>query len=169
MKRCLHILLFVFALSSCIKEQQKGADLGVGDKIPDFTVTMSDGTQVTGALLRKGVSVIVFFTTQCPDCQETLPHIQQIYNEYAEKGVRFALISREDSQTNISAYWEKNSLTMPYSAQEDRTIYELFAKTRVPRIYLAKDGIIRSLFTDSPLPDYNILSESLNKIVSIHF
>ena len=85
MKRCLHILLFVFALSSCIKEQQKGADLGIGDKIPDFTVTMSDGTQVTGALLRKGVSVIVFFTTQCPDCQETLPHIQQIYNEYAEK------------------------------------------------------------------------------------
>lgn len=46
MKRVLHILLLVLSLSSCIKEKQKGADLGVGDLIPDFTVAMNDGTQV---------------------------------------------------------------------------------------------------------------------------
>lgn len=162
MKCVLHILLLVLSLSSCIKEKQKGADLGVGDLIPDFTVTMNDGTQVTGALLREGVSVIVFFTTQCGDCRETLPHIQQLYDEYALKGVRFALISREDTQSNISAYWEGNLFTMPYSAQEDRKIYELFAKTRVPRVYLTKEGLIKSIYTDSPVPDYDTLYESLN-------
>lgn len=162
MKCVLHILLLVLSLSSCIKEKQKGADLGVGDIIPDFTVTMNDGTQVTGALLREGVSVIVFFTTQCGDCRETLPHIQQLYDEYALKGVRFALISREDTQSNISAYWEGNLFTMPYSAQEDRKIYELFAKTRVPRVYLTKEGLIKSIYTDSPVPDYDTLYESLN-------
>lgn len=162
MKCVLHILLLVLSLSSCIKEKQKGADLGVGDIIPDFTVTMNDGTQVTGALLREGVSVIVFFTTQCGDCRETLPHIQQLYDEYALKGVRFALISREDTQSNISAYWEGSLFTMPYSAQEDRKIYELFAKTRVPRVYLTKEGLIKSIYTDSPVPDYDTLYESLN-------
>ena len=162
MKRVLHILLLVLSLSSCIKEKQKGADLGVGDIIPDFTVTMNDGSQVTGVMLREGVSVIVFFTTQCPDCRQTLPHIQRLYEEYAGKGVRFALISREDTQSNISAYWEGNLFTMPYSAQEDRKIYELFAKTRVPRVYLTKEGLIKSIYTDSPVPDYDTLYESLN-------
>jgi hypothetical protein len=39
---------------------------------------------------------------------------------------------------------------MPYSAQEDRTIYELFARTRVPRVYINKDGLIKAIFTDIP-------------------
>ena len=155
----------LFTLSSCIKEGQKGADLGVGDPIPDFTVSMNDGTIVTGAMLRDRVSVIVFFTTQCPDCREALPHIQRLYEEYAEKGVKFALISREDPQSSVAAYWEKNSFTMSYSAQKDRKIYELFAKTRVPRVYLTRKGLIKSIFTDSPVPDYETLYGSLNSLL----
>ena len=37
---------------------------------------------------------------------------------------------------------------MPYSAQSDRDIYELFARTRVPRVYICKDGQIKQIFTD---------------------
>ena len=166
MKRVLHILLLVLSLSSCIKEKQKGADLGVGDLIPDFTVTMNDGTQVTGALLREGVSVIVFFTTQCGDCRETLPHIQQLYDEYALKGVRFALISREDTEENIYSFWKESGFTMPFSAQSDRRIYELFARSRVPRVYICRDGVIKYIFTDKPsIPTYELLSASLEEVL----
>lgn len=166
MRRVLGILLMLFTLSSCIKERQTGAELGLGDQVPDFTVIMNNGSQVTGASLREGVSVIVFFTTQCPDCRAALPHIQRLYDEYAGKGVRFTLISREDPQSNISTYWEVNGFTMPYSAQEDRKVYEQFAKTRVPRVYLTKEGLIKSIFTDSPVPDYETLYESLNSLLA---
>ena len=166
MKRVLHILLLVLSLSSCIKEKQKGADLGVGDLIPDFTVTMNDGTQVTGALLREGVSVIVFFTTQCGDCRETLPHIQQLYDEYALKDVRFALVIREDTEENIYSFWKESGFTMPFSAQADRRVYELFAQTRVPRVYICRDGVIKYIFTDKPsIPTYELLSASLEEVL----
>jgi thiol-disulfide isomerase/thioredoxin len=165
MKRVLHILLLL-SMSSCIKEKQKGADLGVSDLIPDFTVTMNDGTQVTGALLREGVSVIAFFTTQCGDCRETLPHIQQLYDEYALKGVRFALISREDTEENILSFWKDNGFTMPFSAQSDRRIYELFARSRVPRVYICRDGVIKYIFSDKPsIPTYELLSASLEEVL----
>ena len=165
MKHLLYILSCFVALSSCIKEKQLGVDLGVGDMIPDFTVTMNDGNQVTGSQLREGVSVIVFFTTQCPDCRQVLPHIQRLYDECADKGVRFVLISREDPQESVSAYWLSNRFTMPFSAQQDREVYELFAKTRVPRVYLIKEGLIKSIFTDSPVPDYETLCEFLNSLL----
>jgi peroxiredoxin len=166
MKRVLHILLLVLSMSSCIKEKQKGADLGVGDLIPDFTVAMNDGTQVTGALLREGVSVIAFFITQCGDCRETLPHIQQLYDEYALKGVRFALISREDTEENILSFWKDNGFTMPFSAQSDRRIYELFARSRVPRVYICRDGVIKYIFSDKPsIPTYELLSASLEEVL----
>jgi peroxiredoxin len=158
-------ILFVFAglLTSCIKERQTGVDLVVGESIPDFTVAMSDGTSMTGAQLREGVSCIVFFTTVCPDCQQTLPHIQSIYDEYFGK-VRFALISREEESQTISAYWSEHGFTMPYSAQSDRHIYELFARTRVPRVYICRDGIIKAIFTDQPSnPTYEILSAALDE------
>ena len=162
-KHILHILLLMLSLSSCIKEKQKGADLGVGDIIPDFTIAMNDGTQVTGASLREGVSVIVFFTTQCGDCRKTLPHIQQLYDEYARKGVRFVLVSREDTEANISSFWKESGFTMPFSAQTDRSVYELFAQTRVPRVYVCRDGEIKAIFTDQPSnPTYETLKVALD-------
>lgn len=144
------ILLFVLMIvsSSCIREKTTGADLKVGDVIPDFQISMNDGTIVTGSQLKKGISVIVFFTTACPDCRNTLPEVQKIYDEYLAKGVSFALISRAETSGTILPYWKAEGFTMPFSPQEDRRIYELFASSRVPRVYICKDGIINTIFTD---------------------
>ena len=160
------ILFSVICLfSSCIKEKVAGADLKAGDRLPEFSVKMSDGTTMTDDILSDGVSCIVFFYTSCPDCQKALPSVQRIYDEYTIYGVTFALISREEKVETILPYWQSNGFTMPFSAQEDRKIYELFAKTRVPRIYIVKDGIIEYIFTDNPVPEYETLYESLRVLL----
>lgn len=164
MKR-IALIVFVCILSSCIKEETKGALLEIGDRIPDFAVTMNDGTIVTDDQLSEGVSMIVFFTTGCPDCRETLPHVQKIYDEYIDKGVNFALISREETSETIQEFWESTQLTMPYSAQKNRDIYELFAQTRVPRVYINKDGLISAIFTDIPQsPSYDVMKQALDNL-----
>ena len=163
MIRLISYLLIFTLLTSCIKEKQTGADLTIGDRLPDFAVQVSDGTILTGTQLREGVSFIMFFTTECPDCQKTLPVVQTLYNEYASQGVRFAMISREDDADSVSSHWAQQGYIMPYSAQSDRRIYELFARTRVPRIYICRDGIIKSIFTDQPHnPTYEDLRVALD-------
>ena len=165
MKKLTIYLLVVLSLISCIKEKETGEDLVVGDRIPEFSITMNDGSILTGKQLSKGNSCIVFFTTGCTDCKETLPHLQSIYNEYSSKGVQFALISREDGAESISKYWQENEFTMPYSAQDDRKVYELFAKTRVPRVYICKNGVIKAIFTDQPEnPDYDTIKAALENL-----
>ena len=166
MKRILYIITVLAILTGCIGEKQEGADLQAGDSIPDFEVVMNDGTVVTDDLLKKTVSVIMFFHTSCPDCQQVLPHMQRIYDEYASEGVSFALISREDSDEGISLFWEENNLSMPYSAQKDRVVYEKFAKERIPRVYICeKGGIIRYVYTDNPNPSYDDLKTSLEAVI----
>lgn len=165
MKQLIIYVLSTLFLFSCIKEKQKGADLAVGDKIPDFSVIMNDGTEVTGQQLSQGKSCIVFFTTLCPDCREVLPHLQLLYQEFVSKDVKFVLISREEGNETISSYWIAQGFTMPYSAQEDRRVYELFAKTRVPRVYLCKNGKIEAVFTDEPQnPDYDTLKTAIENL-----
>jgi len=153
-------------MAGCIKEEQKGADLKVGDTLPDFEVVMNDGSTVTDDLLKENVSVIMFFHTSCPDCQYVLPQMQKIYDEYSLKGVSFALISREEGRTEVNDYFEKEGLEMPFSAQNDRTVYEKFAQSRIPRVYInEKGGIIRYIFTDDPNPSYDDLKNSLESVI----
>ena len=156
-------ILCPFLFSSCIKEEDHPEEVvTIGLQLPDFMVTMNDSSIVTGSELRGTVSVVMFFHTGCPDCQQALPRVQRLYDEYVSQGVAFALISREEDDASIAAYWAEQGFTMPYSAQADRKVYELFAYKRVPRIYVSeRGGTVRHIFTDDPVPSYEDLEDSL--------
>ena len=161
-------LLISFALPSCIGEEPMDVEdiVVVGSSLPDFEVEMNDGSTITGAQLRTTTSVVMFFHTGCPDCQQALPRVQKLYDAYNSQGVQFALISREDGAASVAGYWQERGLTLPYSAQEDRAIYELFARKRVPRIYISNDcGVIEALFTDNPVPTYEALEAALEALL----
>ena len=166
MKKILSIITVLMVLSGCIKERQAGADLKTGDILPDFEVVMNDGSVVTDDYLKQEVSVVMFFHTSCPDCRQVLPQMQKIYDEYASEKVRIVLISREESKEDIDSFWKEKGLEMPYSAQNDRKVYEKFAKTRIPRVYVnEKGGIIRHIFTDSPNPSYDNIKSALEDVI----
>ncbi len=169
MKRIMKLLSAVSAAilaASCINEDMKKIeDLGVGDLIPDFSVQMNDGSVVTGEQLREGTAVIMFFNTGCPDCAVTLPEVQKIYDEYQPKGVRFTLISREDPEATVKLYFINRNYTMPYSAQTTREIYNLFAYSRIPRVYVCLDGVIKAVFTDDPNPTYEDMKSAIDGLI----
>ena len=166
MKRFLAAISLICVLSGCIKEGKKGADIKVGDSLPQFEVMMNDGTVASDSYLKGTVSVVMFFHTSCPDCQQALPRMQGIYDEYVPGGVRIVLISREDAADDIEVYWAANGLEMPYSAQTDRRVYELFASSRIPRIYISdENGTVRYIFTDDPVPSYDDLKSALESLI----
>ena len=95
---------------SCIKEEQTGNILDIGDYMPEFSVLLNDGSVLTSADLSKGYS-------------------------------------------------------MPYSAQETRAIYKLFATSRVPRVYVFKNWVIRKIYTDAPTPTYSDIMSDLDALL----
>ena len=165
--RYLFSIISIFLITAgCIREESVADELKTGDSLPDFEVVMNDGTVVSDESLKGSISIVMFFHTTCPDCQQALPRVQKIYDGYASKGVKFALVSREQGKEEIDVFWSENSLKMAYSAQNDRTVYEKFAQTRIPRIYINdKDGIIRYIYTDDPVPSYDDLESSLKSLI----
>ena len=72
-------------------------------------------------------------------------------------------ISRAEGAASIAGYWQEQHLTFPYAAQEDRTVYHLFAKSGIPRIYIVDAELtIRKVFTDNPLAGYDELVAAIN-------
>ncbi len=160
------IILIICSAAGCIKDRPAGSDIEIGDLLPEFEVMMSDGSSVSDVSLRGNISIVMFFHTSCPACQQVLPVMQRIYDEYTREGIKTALISREENSDEISSYWSENGLNMPYSAQEDRKVYELFASSRIPRIYISdENGIVRYIFTDDPVPSYDDLKSALESLI----
>ena len=108
-----YALLTIFCLASCIKDRiPQGADLEIGERLPEFSVTMNDGSTVSTADLLGDISCIVFFHTGCPDCRKTLPLIQELYDRYGNGTARFVCISREEGAGPVAEYWSANGYTI---------------------------------------------------------
>ena len=56
-------------------------------------------------------------------------------------------------------------MTLPFSAQPTRVIYNLFAESRIPRVYICKDGVIKAIFTDNPNPTYDDMDSVLKELL----
>ena len=157
--------VIALAMVSCISDGDDSdtgsIELVAGDKLPAFSVTMNDGRVVTHESLRGKVSFIVFFNTGCKDCRRELPVIQQIYEHHPH--MPLIAISRAEDAASVAGYWQEQHFTFPYAAQEDRTVYHLFAKSGIPRIYVVDAELtIRSVFTDNPLAGYDELEAAIN-------
>lgn len=159
-------------LTGCVKDNKEdGADLRVGDPLPNFSATLSDGSTVSTATLAGKVSVIMFFTVSCPDCQAQFPAVEDVYAFLnGNPDVVMFGISRAQGEATVSQYWQEQGLELPYSAQSDRYLYSLFARAGVPRIYVAdKQGIIRTVFTDHPIATYRDLREAIESLMVQQF
>lgn len=160
--KCVLWILF-FSLVSCVADDEEvmpNDGLAVGDKVPHFSIVMNDGKKIEDKDLQGSISLIVFFNTSCKDCQQELPVLQRFYESYPEYPL--ICISRKENMESVSQYWAKEAFTMPYSAQDDTTIYQLFARQRIPRIYVIDaEGVITHIFTDNPLASLDDLVKAV--------
>lgn len=167
MKQILLLLtIALVTLCSClgkVEQVTSGKDIvQLGQKLPLFTITLNDGSAFNTAQLQGRPSVIIFFNTLCGDCQRELPIVQRVYDEYKQK-VQFVCISRAQADDEVQAFWREKTLTMPYSAQPDRSVYELFATGTIPRIYIsdASGTVCRYFVERMSQSDLNQVLDSL--------
>jgi peroxiredoxin len=161
------MLLVLMVFSACISDDDspEGTSLGVSDTLPTFQVVMNDGTTVRTSDLLGDVSVVVLFSVDCGDCRVELPEVQRLWDW--QLGVPIVLIARENTKEQIEAFWQQAQLTMSYSPQADRSVYSLFATSRVPRIYVSDaQGVIRFSHTDEAMPSAEQLAEEINSLIN---
>ncbi len=171
------LFLFVMmggALQSCIGEKERvesSASIGVGDSVPKFDIRLSDGSLFQSRADRHSVKVVVFFDTECSDCQRFLPELQKLVTRVRSQenridgvAVRCCAIAREQKTTEVADYWKAKGLDVPYYAPGNRTLYHRFAQRTIPRVYvIIPKGIVTAIFTDSPVPTYDKLLLAIRK------
>lgn len=162
--RLIVLTLSVLLLCSCVNDDVSDpvSLIRVGDLLPQFSVDMSDGRTVTSEDLRGSRSLIVFFNTVCADCRQELPVIEGFHRMIPS--VEVVCIARDEKACDIERYWRENGLTLPYSPQPDRRIYNLFASEGIPRLYAVDTDLrVIAVFNDRDVPSSETLFNLFSK------
>lgn len=150
------VMVHSFAFSACISDDDPTEtwSLPMGSKMPQFEVTLLDGTKVSTSSLEGKTAVIVLFNTSCPDCRAELPVVNEVQQKIIDdQTVCFLCIARAEGAETIEQFWKEHSLTLPVSPQPDRAVYSLFAESVIPRIMLfSPSGHLCASYTDAPMP-----------------
>lgn len=83
----------------------------LGDKMEDFSVTLTDGTEVSlyGLLAEKKAVLINFWATWCPPCRMEFPYMQEAYDEMSDE-IGIVALSIEPTDTNEAIVAMKDEL-----------------------------------------------------------
>lgn len=148
----LPLILFILAFTGCIRDNEPEEwSLKAGDPLPDISLIMADGSKITTKSLAGRRSAIIFFNTSCRDCRRELPTIQKAMEENPE--IAFICIARDETKESIESFWKSHGLTLPYSPQPDRSIYNQFATAGIPRIYIISPDLIITHVYSEIIPD----------------
>lgn len=146
--------LLLWGCGSIHEEDDVVERIVVGSRVPIFSVNVVDYEGLTTSFSTNrlyGETVIVFFSTQCKDCQRELPELNDYYLKHKDdNGFQMVAISRAEGEQSVADFWSANNLQIPYSAQENRKIYDLFASSVIPRVYfVSSSGIITKVLIEN--------------------
>lgn len=163
------LLLVLVTMAACTADHDEGgkgtALVNVGDLVPSFSLSGSDGHDISSTSLEGKAYILNFFDTRCPDCQQEFQVLQQIYDKYHET-VPILNVPRSETKDEVQNYWVKAGLTMPYYIPSDSRLYYEFATKTIPRTYVIdRNGKVLATFTDSPVADYESLDNLLKSLV----
>lgn len=118
MKKLICILLVVLMLTALGAAAHADSGIGIepGQKMPDFTVQLTDGTTATlSALLKeKDLVVLNIFASWCGPCEREFPEMEAVYQAHSDKMVIVSASGDPgDTMDIISAYKDSHNLSFP--------------------------------------------------------
>lgn len=128
------LALVSFSLPACAQSQ--GAN--VGKKLPEAKlVYVSNEVSPSGKPL-----LLEFWATWCGPCRVSIPHLNEVYSKYKDKGLVVVGVSDEKPAV-IRAFMEKVPMTYSVATDESGTLLEKLGIRGIPTAFLvSKDGTI---------------------------
>ena len=156
------IIVLLFIAGGCNSSPQVPGGIGtdIGSMAPDFQLMNIEGQNVALSDLSGSPVILNFWASWCGPCREEMPFLQQIYEEWQDKGVLLLGINLREDPSTITDYMQGNGLSFPVLLDTDGSVTQNYDVLGIPTTFFIDiDGIIqmRKLgpFTDvSEIEDY---------------
>ena len=138
--------------------------IGIGDEVPDFTLTTFGGEQIAIGELRGQIIVINFWSSWCIPCEHEAPLFEQVYQMYKDRGVVFLGVNYADDEREARAYLKKSGITFPNGPDKGTLISQAFRISGVPETYIIGPD---NHLVDVRIGPYTTLSEIVDAVENV--
>ncbi len=136
----------------------------VGNLAPDFTLKNLNGENVTLSELRGEPVILNFWATWCYWCLVEMPFLEEIYEEWTEKGLVMLAIDVGESSATVTSFMESNDISLPVLLDVSGVTPGKYNLRGYPTTYfLDKNGVIQA-FRVGAFLDKESLEEYVRKI-----
>ena len=138
------LLAFLIVLALGLLRSQRGP-VGVGERIPNFTLTTFEGQQINLADLKGKVVVINFWASWCKPCEQEAADLEAAWQHYKlQNDVVFLGIDYVDTEPEALAYLNKFNISYPNGPDLGTRISQLFRIRGVPETYVIdQEGVLQ--------------------------
>ena len=146
-KRLIAILAVILTaglvITGCIAGAEPTTAI-VGKAAPDFQLQNLDGQSVTLSGLRGSPVIINFWATWCQPCASEMPYLQEINNEWSDKGLIVLAINWGESASQVEQFTQAHNLSLQVLLDTKKVAAEKYGIRAFPTtFFIDKDGIIQ--------------------------
>ena len=145
MKKVISVLLLVIWLAfapGITALADTGLGVEPGQEMPDFTVSLTDGTSasLSGILAEKELVVLNIFASWCGPCEREFPEMEEVYRQYKDR-MEIVSVSADpdDTMQIITDYKAAHGLSFPMGLAGDGLSF-LFVTAYPTTILIDRDG-----------------------------
>jgi len=138
---------------------------GTGNIAPDFQLQDIDGQTFSLGDLRGKPVLINFWATRCSPCRGEMPYLQEIYEEWASRGLVMLAINIGESSPTAEEFMQSNNLSFTVLLDTTQGVAQKYKIQYIPTtFFIDKDGIIQDKVIGA-FPNKAQIESRLSKIM----
>jgi len=157
------VLTSGLVMAGCSPSSAQGVE--VGNLAPDFQLQNLDGQAVSLGNLRGKPVLINFWATWCGPCRSEMPYIQEIYEEWSDKGLVLLAINIGESSSKVEEFRQSYNLSFTVLLDTKQNVAQKYNIQYIPTTFFVdKDGIIQDKVI-GPFQNKTQIENRLSKII----
>ncbi|MEQ8845355.1 MAG: TIGR03435 family protein [Phycisphaerales bacterium] len=146
MSRTHRLALLALTLAACLASPAHAQQTpGPGDTAPPITLdaltNAPEGAQANWETWATGTTVIEFWGTWCGPCVAAIPHINELHDQFAPKGVNFLSVTFEEPSVT-DRFQQRMKLHTWIGHDMDESMVDAYAVRGWPTTFIVRDGTI---------------------------
>ena len=128
---------------------------------PSFKLELLDGGEFDLSQQKdKNIVILDFWATWCGPCRRVMPIMEEVANEYKDKGVILIAVNLRESPQAIRSFLQEQGLHPTVALDKDGAVGNVYKTKFIPQtVIIGKDGIVQAVHVGN-LPN---LKETLKK------
>lgn len=151
------------------EDKERGYIVKVGDQVPEFKVTLIDGSEFSNKDFKGKITMLQFTASWCSVCRKEMPFIEEeIWQVYKDKGLVLVGIDRDEPLEVVKEFAKKMGITYPLALDPEASVFAKFAhiKSGITRnVIIDRNGKIVFLTRLYEREEFNEMKEVIKKLL----